>query len=138
MNPVRKKKLEAEILRIMSMAILEGKVKDPRVFLPSFHSIEVTDDLKKATVYFTALCNNNERKKLTAGLASSAGFLTSLVGKQLHLHTNPRFHFIWDNNYIKSLDVIQLIDDSKPKTLFDELHPAEAAPTEQKEIANHE
>jgi len=123
LNPIRKKKLEAEILRILSMAILEGKVKDPRVFLPTFHRIEVTDDLKKADIYFTALCNNNERKKLTAGLASSAGFLSSLVGKQLHLHTNPRFFFSWDNNYIKSLDVIQLIDDSKPKTLYEELHP---------------
>ncbi|WP_411822440.1 30S ribosome-binding factor RbfA [Leptospira sp. 'Mane'] len=123
MNPIRKKKLEAEIIRILATAILEGKVKDPRIFLPSFHRIEITDDLKKATVYFTALCSNNERKKLTAGLTSSAGFLTSLVGKQLHLHTNPRFTFAWDNSYIKSLEVIQLIDDSKPKTLFEETHP---------------
>ncbi|MDZ4727660.1 MAG: 30S ribosome-binding factor RbfA [Leptospira sp.] len=122
MNPIRKKKLEAEILRILSMAILEGKVKDPRVFLPSFHRIEITDDLKKADIYFTALCNNNERKKLTAGLASSAGFLSSLVGKQLHLHTNPRFFFAWDNSYIKSLEVNRLIDESKPKTLYEELH----------------
>ncbi|BDA78606.1 hypothetical protein LPTSP3_g15360 [Leptospira kobayashii] len=123
MNPIRKKKLEAEIIRILATAILEGKVKDPRIFLPSFHRIEITDDLKKATVYFTALCNNNERKKLMAGLTSSAGFLTSLVGKQLHLHTNPRFTFAWDNNYIKSLEVIRLIDESKPKTLFEETHP---------------
>lgn len=125
MNPIRKKKLEAEILRILSMAILEGKVKDPRVFLPTFHRIEITDDLKKADIYFTALCSNNERKKLMAGLSSSAGFLSSLVGKQLHLHTNPRFFFAWDNNYIKSLEVIQLIEESKPKTLYEELHPSE-------------
>ncbi|TGL62692.1 30S ribosome-binding factor RbfA [Leptospira ognonensis] len=125
MNPIRKKKLEAEILRILSMAILEGKVKDPRVFLPTFHRIEITDDLKKADIYFTALCNNNERKKLMAGLSSSAGFLSSLVGKQLHLHTNPRFFFAWDNNYIKSLEVIQLIEEAKPKTLYEELHPGE-------------
>lgn len=123
MNPVRKKKLESEIIRLLSLAILEGKVKDPRVFLPSFHRIELTDDLKHAKIFFTALCNNNERKKLTQGLVSSAGFLSSLVGKHLHLHTNPRFSFVWDNNYIKSLDVIRLIDESKPKTLFEELHP---------------
>ncbi len=109
------------------MAILEGKVKDPRVFLPTFHRIELTDDLKKADIYFTALCNNNERKKLMAGLSSSAGFLSSLVGKQLHLHTNPRFFFAWDNNYIKSLEVIRLIEESKPKTLYEELHPGKSA-----------
>ncbi len=137
MNPIRKKKLEAEIIRILSMAILEGKVKDPRVFLPSFHRIELTDDLKKADIYFTALCNNNERKKLMAGLSSSAGFLSSLVGKQLHLHTNPRFFFAWDNNYIKSLDVIQLIEESKPKTLFDELHPTNVVDIDESELEEH-
>lgn len=123
MNPIRMKKLESEIIRLISSAILEGKVKDPRVFLPSFHRIEISEDLRYAKVYFTALCNNNERKKLTQGLVSCAGFLSSLVGKNLHLHTNPKFSFVWDNNYIKSLDVIRLIDESAPKTLFEELHP---------------
>ncbi|TGL48670.1 30S ribosome-binding factor RbfA [Leptospira kemamanensis] len=123
MNPIRMKKLESEIIRLISSAILEGKVKDPRVFLPSFHRIEISEDLRYAKVYFTALCNNNERKKLTQGLVSCAGFLSSLVGKNLHLHTNPKFSFVWDNNYIKSLDVIRLIDESAPKTLFEELQP---------------
>ncbi|XDD44079.1 30S ribosome-binding factor RbfA [Leptospira sp. WS60.C2] len=126
MNPIRMKKLESEIIRLISSAILEGKVKDPRVFLPSFHRIEISEDLRYAKVYFTALCNNNERKKLTQGLVSCAGFLSSLVGKNLHLHTNPKFTFVWDNNYIKSLEVNRLIDESAPKTLFEELHPAEA------------
>lgn len=125
MNPIRMKKLESEIIRLISTAILEGKVKDPRVFLPSFHRIEISEDLKYAKVYFTALCNNNERKKLTQGLVSCAGFLSSLVGKNLHLHTNPKFSFVWDNNYIKSLEVNRLIDESAPKTLFEELHPSE-------------
>lgn len=126
MNPIRMKKLESEIIRLISSAILEGKVKDPRVFLPSFHRIEISEDLRYAKVYFTALCNNNERKKLTQGLVSCAGFLSSLVGKNLHLHTNPKFTFVWDNNYIKSLEVNRLIDESAPKNLFEELHPAEA------------
>ncbi|MCG6148733.1 30S ribosome-binding factor RbfA [Leptospira levettii] len=125
MNPIRMKKLESEIIRLISSAILEGKVKDPRVFLPSFHRIEISEDLRYAKVYFTALCNNNERKKLTQGLVSCAGFLSSLVGKNLHLHTNPKFSFVWDNNYIKSLEVNRLIDESAPKTLFEELHPDE-------------
>ncbi|TGK84859.1 30S ribosome-binding factor RbfA [Leptospira bourretii] len=127
MNPIRMKKLESEIIRQISTAILEGKVKDPRVFLPSFHRIEISEDLQYAKVYFTALCNNNERKKLTQGLVSCAGFLSSFVGKNLRLHTNPRFTFVWDNNYIKSLEVNRLIDESKPKTLFEELHPEESA-----------
>lgn len=126
MNPIRKKKLEAEIIRQLSLAILEEKVKDPRVFLPSFHRVEISDDLKSAKVFFTALCSNNERKKLTQGLVSSAGYLSSLVGKNLHLHTNPRFQFVWDNNYVKSLEVNRLIDESKPKTLFEELHEHES------------
>lgn len=139
MNPIRMKKLESEIIRLISSAILEGKVKDPRVFLPSFHRIEISEDLRYAKVYFTALCNNNERKKLTQGLVSCAGFLSSLVGKNLHLHTNPKFSFVWDNNYIKSLDVIRLIDESAPKTLFEELHPsATDEDTEEEEDSSRE
>ncbi len=115
MSPIRKKKLEAEILRSLSNLILQGEVKDPRVFLPSIHRVEITEDLKTATVYITAICNNNERKKLIAGLSSASGYLTSVIGRALKLHTNPRFHFVWDNNYIKSLEVNRLIDESAPK-----------------------
>lgn len=115
MNSIRKKKIEAEILRNLSTLILEGEVKDPRVFLPSFHRVEVSDDLKHATVFFTALCNNNERKKLTQGLVSASGFLSSRLGNSLKLHTNPKIRFEWDKNYIKSLEVNALIDAAKPK-----------------------
>lgn len=66
-----------------------------------------------------------KEKNYTQGLVSCAGFLSSFVGKNLHLHTNPKFSFVWDNHYIKSLDVIRLIDESAPKTLFDELHASE-------------
>lgn len=136
MNPIRMKKLESEIIRQISTAILQGKVKDPRVFLPSFHRIEISEDLKYAKIYFTALCNNNERKKLTQGLVSCAGFLSSFVGKNLHLHTNPKFSFVWDNHYIKSLDVIRLIDESAPKTLFEELHESDDSESDEGEDEN--
>jgi ribosome-binding factor A len=68
-----------------------------------------------ATIYYTSYCNNNERKKLSQGLISAAGYLQSVLGKKLNIRYTPRLKFVWDKEFIKSIEVNQLIDDSAPK-----------------------
>lgn len=114
MNPIRKKKIEREIQRTISELIVSGKVKDPRVFMATIHRVELSDDLSWATVYYTAMCSNNERKKLIAGLVSASSFLQSAIGKKLRLRKTPKLRFVWDNAYMKSLEVNDLIDKLSP------------------------
>ncbi|WCL48088.1 30S ribosome-binding factor RbfA [Leptospira sp. GIMC2001] len=115
MNEIRKKKIEKEIQRTIATLIITEKVKDPRISMVTIHRVDMADDMSQALVYYTAYCNNNERKKLANGLTSARGFLQSAIGKKLGLRHTPNLYFIWDKNYIKSIEVNRLIDESAPK-----------------------
>ena len=116
MNEIKRKKLEKDIIRTLSLLIVSGKVKDPRVSMVSMHRAEITDDLSEVKIFITAYTDNNGRRKLVKGLNSAAPFMTSVLGKNLRLRRTPRLKFIWDNNYVKAMEVNELIDRLAPKT----------------------
>ncbi|RHX85656.1 30S ribosome-binding factor RbfA [Leptospira stimsonii] len=104
MNPIRRKKIEAEAVRTVAMMILSGKVKDPRVHMVSVHRAEISEDGKNMRIFVTAICTPKKQIKVLAGLNSAAGlFQTTLSGK-LSLRIAPRIQFLWDEEYIQSLD----------------------------------
>ncbi|AIT10976.1 MULTISPECIES: 30S ribosome-binding factor RbfA [Leptospira] len=104
MNPIRRRKIEAEAVRTVAMMILSGKVKDPRVHMVSVHRAEISEDGKNMKVFVTAICTDKKKLKVLSGLNSAAGlFQTTLSGK-LGLRITPRMQFLWDEEYIQSLD----------------------------------
>jgi ribosome-binding factor A len=115
LNEIRQKKIEREIQRTIASLIISEKVKDPRISMTTIHRVELAPDMSIATIFYTAYCNNNERKKLSQGLVSATGFMQAMIGKKLNLRYTPRLKFVWDKDYIKSIEVNQLIDDLAPK-----------------------
>lgn len=121
MNEIKKKKLEKDFLKVIATLLIEGRVKDPRIeMMPTVHSVDLAEDLSEAKVYVTAYCNNNERKKILAGLRSASGFIQSQVSKALSLRITPKIFFFWDQNYLEGIRVNELIDSAKPKFLSDQ------------------
>lgn len=116
MNEIRKKKIEREIQKTIATLINTEKVKDPRISMATIHRVDMASDMSQATVYYTAYCTNNERKRLSQGLVSASGFFQGMIGKKLGLRHTPRLQFVWDNAYIKSLEVNRLIDETAPRT----------------------
>ncbi|MCC5816521.1 MAG: 30S ribosome-binding factor RbfA [Leptospira sp.] len=114
MDEIRKKKIEREMQRTIATLINSEQVKDPRVLMATIHRVELASDMSQATVFYTAYCTNNERKKLSAGLVSASGFFQSMIGKKMGLRYTPKLRFVWDSAYIKSLEVNRLIDESAP------------------------
>ena len=115
MNEIKRKKLEKDIIRTLSLLIVSGKVKDPRVGMVSMHRAEIANDLSEVKIFITAYVDNNERRRLMKGLNSAAPFMTSVVSKNLRMRRTPRIKFIWDANYIKAMEVNDLIDSLKDK-----------------------
>ena len=61
--------------------------------------VELSGDLREATVYFTplgALENEARIKELSAGLRKAAPFLQGRAGRALRLRNTPRLHFKYD------------------------------------------
>ena len=83
----------AEILRT---------VKDPRVS-ESFISVtgaEVTPDLKYAKIFYSVLGAKTpeEKKEVSKGLKSSAGYIRRQVAQRLNLRITPELSFVEDTS----------------------------------------
>lgn len=115
----------AEAIReVVSSAIL-FEVADPRIHSVTVLRVEVTADLRNATVYVTIMGNEAERKQTFRGLIHATGFLQARVAARLQTRFTPILSFKHDESVKKSLEVSRLIDealasDQRPATSLSE------------------
>jgi len=95
MNQTRVNQL-AERIRDIVAAMLERRVKDPRLGFVTVTAARLTGDLRDATVFYTVFGDERERAATAAALASATGMIRSEVGRQLGLRHTPSITFVPD------------------------------------------
>ena len=92
--------------------IVEGKIKDPRVnaFL-SVSRVKVSRDLSWADVYISTFRTETNLAKGVLGLQSAAGFIQSLLAREMRIRHTPRLRFHEDTGIRDGFDMINKIDD---------------------------
>lgn len=93
------------------------KLKDPRVGFVTVVGVKVTRDLRRATVFYTAMGDERERRATAAGLRSATAHLRQVIGSQVRLKVLPELVFEEDET-ARTADRIE--------RLLSELHPREA------------
>jgi ribosome-binding factor A len=73
------------------------RLKDPRVGFVTVTGVRVTPDLRRATVYYTAMGDERERKATRAGLRSARGHLRRVIGHEVRLKFLPDLEFKEDD-----------------------------------------
>lgn len=88
----------AELLRQELSELLIRSVKDPRVEhgLVSVTAVEVSPDLRYATVYVSHLGDETERAEVLTGLEHAAPYLHNELVRRLSLKHVPRLRFRFD------------------------------------------
>lgn len=86
----------AERIRESVASTLERKVKDPRLGFVTITDVRVTGDLQHATIFYTALGDEDEQKKSRRALESAKGLVRSEVGGALGLRLTPTIAFQQD------------------------------------------
>jgi ribosome-binding factor A len=77
-------------------AMLERRVKDPRLGFVTVTDVRLSGDGREATVFYTVLGDDVERESTQAALRSATGLLRSTVGKRLGLKFSPTLAFQLD------------------------------------------
>lgn len=95
MNQTRVNQL-AERIRDIVAAMLERRVKDPRLGFVTVTAARLTGDLRDATVFYTVFGDERERAATAAALARATGMIRSEVGRQLGLRHTPSITFVPD------------------------------------------
>jgi ribosome-binding factor A len=98
------KLLQEEIARL-----LQREVKDARIGLVVVTGVEVTPDLKHATVYVEAPGAGGREAEVLAGLASAAGFMRTRLGRSLRIRRAPELHFQIDRTQERAARIRELL-----------------------------
>jgi ribosome-binding factor A len=95
MLPYKRSKRVGDLLRKEIAEIIMRRVKDPRLGFITITSVDVSDDLRNATVYISVLEKDTTGTVLEA-LSSASGFIRSELVKRLRMKIIPRLVFVED------------------------------------------
>jgi ribosome-binding factor A len=102
----------AEAIReVVSTSIL-FELADPRVRSVTVLRVEVSGDLRHATVHVSVMGTENDQKRSLEGLTHAAGFLQSRVAARLQSRSTPILSFKLDDSVKKSIELARLIDEA--------------------------
>jgi len=89
----------ADLIKTEISDILLKEVRDPRIGALTITSVELTDDLRSAKVFFVRMGEDTDRQKIQDSLQKAAGFLKRELGKRLQLRYIPSLTFIYDPSF---------------------------------------
>src|SRR4051812_33416054 len=100
----------AEAIReVVSSAIL-FEVADPRVRSVTVLSVDVSGDLRNASVHVSIMGTPAEQTLAMRGLTHATGFLQARVAARLQTRFTPALVFKKDDSVKKSIEISRLID----------------------------
>ena len=69
------------------------RLKDPRVGFVTVTRVEVSPDLRRATVFYTVMVQDRDHRATRAGLRSARSHLRSVLGHQVRMKFTPDLEF---------------------------------------------
>ncbi|MBS4912644.1 MAG: 30S ribosome-binding factor RbfA [Veillonella sp.] len=112
MSDVRVRKLQEFIKQEVSSMLMRG-LKDPRIGFVTVTDVEVTGDLRQATIYVSLFGSDEAKKESLQALRHAIGHIRSELGKVLRLRYTPELFFEADTSLDYSMHIESLLNDIK-------------------------
>jgi ribosome-binding factor A len=85
------------------------RLKDPRVGFVTVTHVEVSPDLRRATVFYTVMGQDKDHRRTQAGLRSAKPHLRAVLGHQVRMKFTPDIEFEEDVGLTQVERVTQLL-----------------------------
>ncbi len=106
---IRQQKIESQVRRLVSEAILR-ELSDPRISgLLSVTRVKVSPDLREARVYVSILSDRSE-STVMSGLISARGVIQKHVANGMNIRYAPRLSFELDESLKRQAEVLKALD----------------------------
>ena len=105
-----------ELIKVQIADLILNELKDPRLGFITVMGVEVTADLRDATVVISVMGSTEEKKTTMSALEHSKGFLQHRINETIRLRYTPRLHFKLDesiDNSIKIDTILKKIKDEQ-------------------------
>ncbi|MFP4057201.1 MAG: 30S ribosome-binding factor RbfA [Candidatus Brocadiia bacterium] len=120
----------AERIREEASQMILYHLRDPRLHLVTVTKVDISSDLRYATVYFSVLGDEGRRRTAMRGLESARGRIQSHIGRSLGLRDSPVIRFQFDPSIEKAIEVAKLIDEVAAEFKDDEQEGDEEEPSD--------
>lgn len=114
MSQHRRVERVGQLLREEIARLLRRELKDPRVERVTVTGVDVTPDLRHATVHVRTLGEETSVEEAIEGLRSAEGYLRRSLGKELRLRRIPEFRFEADRTLERAMRIEALLDEVMP------------------------
>ncbi len=100
--------------------ILQRRIKDPRIGFVTVTGVDVSDDLRNATVFVSVF--GEDKQSSLAGLKSAGPFIRSELGKRMRMRFVPELLFRYDTSVEQGAHIMELLEEigKKDKDQHDE------------------
>lgn len=89
--------------------IIKKDLKDPRIGFVTITAVEISPDLKRATVFLSVLGGLEEHERSLKGLKNARGHIRSELGKRVRLKFLPELVFEIDKSIEEGMRISELI-----------------------------
>ena len=123
----------AERIRQEASQIILFELRDPRIGMVTVTKVDLTSDLRYATVYVSVLGDEAKRRTALRGLESARGLVQSRIAKSLNLREAPIISFQYDPTIEQAIEISRIIDEARaqsPATTPEDDEPNADAPTD--------
>lgn len=100
----------AERIREELAAILLEQVSDPRLQMITITDVDVDRELAFASIYVTAMGDDERVQEVIEGLEAAQGFLRRELANRIAMRSFPHLRFQWDASYQQGTRIDQLLD----------------------------
>jgi len=109
------------------MDVLQRRIRDPRLANVTVTGVEVSPDLKQATVFVTSLGDRAARHQALHHLQHASSFIRHELSQSLNMRFTPELRFALDESWQRGARIDQLLDqihENKPSGTLDEPNEA--------------
>nr|WP_330368592.1 30S ribosome-binding factor RbfA [Alkaliphilus metalliredigens] len=128
----RVNRLAEEIKKIISHMI-RNDLRDPRIAkMTSIIEVNVTRDLRFATIYISVLGDQQEKEETIEGLKKSSGFIRKEVGRQITARFTPELIFKLDESIERGVYMYDVISKVTQKDMDEKKNSDEKRDSDEK------
>ena len=123
----------AQRIRQEASQIILFELRDPRIGMVTVTKVDLTSDLRYATVYVSVFGDEAKRRTALRGLESARGLVQSRIAKSLNLREAPIISFQYDPTIEQAIEISRIIDEARaqsPATTPEGDEPNADAPTD--------
>lgn len=97
--------------------LLQNSIRDPRLVNVTITGVEISLDLKAATVFVTSLGDRKTREDALAAMKRAAPFIRRQLASSLQMRFTPELDFVLDESWQRGAridEILARLQDSKP------------------------